>query len=112
MTIGPACAGAVDELVTDSGLRADQAALGAAVDAMGLGGLLTARAEARTFAADEGVTYGTGQYGSRNWAIDPIPVVMGAAEWTALEAGLRQRARCSTWCSPTCTASARCCGGG
>ena len=85
-------AGAVDELVTDSGLRADQAALGAAVDAMGLGGLLTARAEARTFAADEGVTYGTERSGSRSWAIDPIPVVLGAAEWTTLEAGLRQRA--------------------
>ena len=84
--------GAVDELVTPSGLRTDQAALGSAVNAMGMAGLQAARAEARTFAADEGVTYGTGRNGSRNWAIDPIPVVLGAAEWAALETGLRQRA--------------------
>ncbi|MFT4296911.1 MAG: circularly permuted type 2 ATP-grasp protein [Micropruina sp.] len=85
--------GAVDELVTETGLRTDQAALGAAVDAMGMAGLQAARAEARTFAADEGVTYGTGQTGSRNWAIDPIPVLIGSAEWAELEAGLRQRVR-------------------
>ncbi|MFT4227829.1 circularly permuted type 2 ATP-grasp protein [Micropruina sp.] len=85
--------GVIDELVTPTGLRADQAALGAAVDAMGMAGLQAARAEARTFAADEGVTYGTGLAGSRNWAIDPIPVLLGATEWADLEAGLRQRAR-------------------
>ncbi|MFT3971355.1 MAG: circularly permuted type 2 ATP-grasp protein [Micropruina sp.] len=85
--------GVVDELVTPTGLRADQAALGAAVDAMGMAGLQAARAEARGFAADEGVTYGTGLTGSRNWAIDPIPVLLGAAEWAELEIGLRQRAR-------------------
>ncbi len=85
-------ADAVDELVTSDGLRSDQAALGAAVNAMGMGGLQAARAEARTFASDEGVTYGTERRGSRNWAIDPIPVLIGAAEWQALETGLRQRA--------------------
>ena len=84
---------AVDELVTPQGLRTDQAALGAAVEAMGLAGLQAARAEARSFASDEGVTYGTSQSGSRNWAIDPIPVLIGAAEWDELEAGLQQRSR-------------------
>ena len=39
-------ADAVDELVTPDGLRTDQAALGAAVEAMGLAGLQAARAEA------------------------------------------------------------------
>lgn len=86
-------ADAVDELVTRTGLRSDQAALGAAVTAMGLGGLQAARAEARTFASDEGVTYGTERNRSRNWAIDPIPVLLGAAEWKALERGLKQRAK-------------------
>ena len=85
--------GASDELVTSTGLRTDQAALGAAIDAMGMSGLQAARAEARTFASDEGVTYGTGQPGGRNWAVDPIPVLIGAAEWAELEAGLAQRAR-------------------
>ncbi len=84
---------AVDELVTPTGLRTDQAALGAAVDAMGMSGLQAARAEARNFAAVEGVTYGTGAAGGRNWAIDPIPVLLGAAEWQELERGLNQRAR-------------------
>ena len=84
---------AVDELVTPTGLRTDQAALGAAVDALGMAGLQAARAEARSFAAVEGVTYGTGASGGRNWAIDPIPVVLGAAEWQRLERGLDQRAR-------------------
>ena len=37
-------ADAVDELVTSDGLRSDQAALGAAVNAMGMGGLQAARA--------------------------------------------------------------------
>ncbi|MFT4217873.1 MAG: circularly permuted type 2 ATP-grasp protein [Micropruina sp.] len=84
---------AVDELATPTGLRGDQAALGAAVDAMGMAGLLAARAEARNFAADEGITYGTGTPGGRRWAIDPIPVLLGAAEWQELERGLDQRAR-------------------
>ena len=85
--------GAVDELVTPSGLRTDQASLAATVDAMRLAGLRAARAEARQFADDEGITYGTTASGGvgRPWAIDPIPVVLGAAEWGTLEAGLRQR---------------------
>ena len=85
---------AVDELVTADGLRADQASLAATVDALGLAGLQAARAEARQFADDEGITYGTTASGGvgRSWAIDPIPVVIGASEWTALETGLRQRA--------------------
>lgn len=84
--------GSVDELVTEAGLRTDQAALGAAVNAMGLAGLQAARVEAGTFATDEGVTYGTERSGSRSWQIDPIPVLIGSAEWKALEHGLRQRA--------------------
>ena len=85
--------GAVDELVTRAGLRTDQAALGAAVNAMGLAGLRAAQVESRTFAADEGVTYGTESSGSRSWEIDPIPVLLGATEWQALEKGLQQRAK-------------------
>ncbi|MFT3860117.1 circularly permuted type 2 ATP-grasp protein [Micropruina sp.] len=85
-------AGAVDEVVTDTGLRSDQATLGAAINAMGMAGLQAARAEARAFASDEGITYGTERSGSRHWAVDPIPVVIGAGEWQHLEAGLRQRA--------------------
>ena len=80
-----------DELVTAGGLRADQAGLAAAIDAMHLTGLQEARAETRQFADDEGITYGTPASG-RRWTIDPIPVIIGSSEWAALEAGLRQRA--------------------
>ena len=81
----------VDELVTATGLRADQAPLAAAIDSMHSAGLQVARAETRQFADDEGITYGTTASG-RRWTIDPIPVIIGTSEWSALEAGLRQRA--------------------
>ena len=81
----------VDELVTSTGLRSDQASLAAAIDALHADGLQAARAETRQFADDEGITYGTSASG-RRWTIDPLPVVIGSAEWAALEAGLRQRA--------------------
>ncbi len=82
---------AIDELVTQNGLRADQAALAAAIGAMDVAGLRAASAETRQFADDEGITYGAPESG-RRWAIDPIPVIIGTAEWSALESGLRQRA--------------------
>lgn len=65
-----------------------------AIDDLGFGGLLTRRAQARRFVADDGITYGTGRDGGqgRNWAIDPLPLVIGADDWAGIERGLRQRA--------------------
>ena len=63
----------------------------AAIDALGLAGLLAARSEARRLVEDDGITYGVGAR-ARTWTIDPLPLVIGTDEWTRLEAGLRQRA--------------------
>ena len=63
----------------------------AAIDALGLAGLLAARSEARRLVEDDGITYGVGAR-ARTWTIDPLPLVIGTDEWARLEAGLRQRA--------------------
>lgn len=83
-----------------------------AIESMGLVGLLTARAEMRRFVQDDGIRHGQPgpevvpepdcadesggprwRVQGRNWVIDPLPVVLAAADWRALEAGLIQRAR-------------------
>ena len=48
----------VDELVGASGIRPGHAEVAAALDAMGLGGLLAARDEARRLVHDDGIHYG------------------------------------------------------
>lgn len=59
-----------------------------------LGALLQRRDRARRLVADDAITYGTSGDGGqgRNWAIDPLPVVIEAADWAGLERGLQQRA--------------------
>ncbi|KAB1660126.1 circularly permuted type 2 ATP-grasp protein [Pseudoclavibacter chungangensis] len=58
-------------------------------------GMLEAKRAARRLVQDDGITYGGTADGgqARLWEIDPIPVVIGAAEWASLERGLEQRAR-------------------
>lgn len=83
-----------DELVDADGVREHQRALAGAINALGVGGLLAARAEARGFVVDEGVVYGSPeQRTSRLWNIDPLPAVLATQEWTQLAAALDQRAR-------------------
>ncbi len=89
-----------DELTGPAGIREHQNAVVDALDALGLHGLRSAQAEARRFVRDDGVRYGSAtakrRTGSarpvRRWEIDPIPVLIPAAEWSTLEAGLQQRA--------------------
>lgn len=89
----PARAG-YDELAGPDGVREHQLPLAETVAALGLAGLLAARAEARGFVVDEGVVYGSPeQRTSRLWNIDPLPVVLESADWSGLEAGLDQRSR-------------------
>jgi len=55
-----------------------------------------ALAETRRLVIENGVTYNVyadPQGADRPWALDPLPVLLGAAEWQALESGLAQRAR-------------------
>ncbi|GGO88973.1 hypothetical protein GCM10011584_17260 [Nocardioides phosphati] len=85
----------VDELVAGEGLRPEQQLLADAVDAMGMPGLLAARHETRRLVHDDGIRYGvSGRDGVRDldWRLDPLPVVLSAAEWAGLERGLQQRA--------------------
>lgn len=86
---GPA---ARDELVgPDGAVLAPSRDLAASADLLGTTGLLARRAQARRLVEDDGVTYGTSQ-GRRGWRLDPLPVVVDAAEWAALEPRLAQRA--------------------
>lgn len=84
-----------DQLVGPEGARTEQALLTNAIDAMGLPGLLAARAECRRLVDADAIRYGSGAEGEqgRNWVIDPLPVVLTDAEWRVLDTGLQQRAR-------------------
>ncbi|SED39653.1 Uncharacterized conserved protein, circularly permuted ATPgrasp superfamily [Nocardioides exalbidus] len=95
-------AGGPDEWYDDAGrLRPEQEPVTSAIDALGLPGLLAARAEARRLVDDDGIRYGPAgpdqsndePERGRSWLIDPLPVVIGAGEWAGLEAAVRQRAR-------------------
>ena len=102
----------VDELVGPAGIRPGHAQVAVALEAMGLGGLLAARAEARRLVHDDGIHYGGPGGGepspavpltrtpgvgalpedSYAWRLDPVPVVLDFAQWARLEHGLEQRA--------------------
>lgn len=87
----------IDEICAPNGIREHQAGLSAALDSLGLGGLRNAQAEARRFVRDDGIRYGEGAVDQavrppRRWEIDPVPVLLPAAEWARVEAGLQQRA--------------------
>lgn len=81
-----------DEVIGPGGIRDEQQLVSAAVQGMGLSGLLAARAEARRLVDDDGVHYG-GAGRNRPWTIDPVPMVVGAQEWHSLEEGVAQRNR-------------------
>nr|WP_246378715.1 circularly permuted type 2 ATP-grasp protein [Nocardioides ginsengisegetis] len=48
--------------------------------------------EIKRFLADDGVTYARPGEGLGPWRLDPVPLVLDAADWTPLEVGLAQRA--------------------
>lgn len=82
---------AIDELLADSETRDGQDTVAESIAAMGLNGLLVARSEAARFVRDDGITYAATGH-PRGWVVDPIPLLIGSAEWTRLEHGLAQRA--------------------
>lgn len=86
---------AYDELL--SGARGPTSGLAAAIDAMGRGGLVAAREETRRLVDDDGIQYGFASPQEdpeprRPWHLDPLPLVLAAPEWAALERGIHQRA--------------------
>lgn len=80
-----------DEVVGPDGVRDPQQIISAAVEGMGMSGLLAARAEAARLIAEDGVHYGAGQH--RRWTLDPVPMVLDSQDWRHLEQGLNQRLR-------------------
>jgi len=83
----PLDAGHLDEAFASSGTaRPPYAQL---LDALARHNLAVLRERVQTSAAAAGLTFGEG----RPIVVDPVPRLIEAAEWEALEAGLRQRAR-------------------
>lgn len=66
-----------------------------AIEALGSDELERRSRDAQRLLRDNGVTYNV--YGdadnlTRPWRLDPIPLLIGSSEWSAIEAGLKQRA--------------------
>lgn len=89
--------GIYDEMMTEGGaLRPHWRRMVEGIDALGPGGMTRRWDMAQRLIHENGVTYNV--YGDprgmeRPWALDPMPVLMDAAEWRGLESGLIQRAR-------------------
>ena len=86
-----------DEFLDDAG-RARPAVrlLTDFLDGLGEMGFRQRAEQARQLVRDHGVTYslpGDAQAGERPWTLDPLPSLLGAAEFATLAAGLAQRAR-------------------
>ncbi len=67
----------------------------AAIDTMGIDKLELRRREAQRLLRENGVTYnvyGDSQNLTRPWQLDPVPLLISSAEWSAIESGLKQRA--------------------
>ncbi len=83
-----------DEMVGSSAeLRPAWRDLGVAIDGLGASGLMERRRTLERLLADDGVTYRRlASPVEQPWDLDPIPLVLEAAQWTTLEPGLVQRA--------------------
>lgn len=90
----PSLEGTVDEMVASDGtVREHWATVAAALG--GPGELSLRAAEAARLLAEDGVTYHVtagATVGPRPWVTDPVPLMVGADEWAALERGVAQRA--------------------
>jgi uncharacterized circularly permuted ATP-grasp superfamily protein/uncharacterized alpha-E superfamily protein len=66
------------------------------IEALGFGTLNERRENVLQLLREHGVTYNAyadGQRAARTWELDVLPLLIGAPEWAALEAGLVQRTR-------------------
>ncbi len=82
-----------DEVVMpDGGLRPAWRAMASLALALTPDELRRVDGEIMRFLADEGVTYVDRGTGSQPWQLDPVPLVLDAADWGRLEVGLAQRA--------------------
>jgi uncharacterized circularly permuted ATP-grasp superfamily protein/uncharacterized alpha-E superfamily protein len=83
-----------DEMVDPAiGVRPSWAAVGSTLRALGPSGLAAQRRAVGAQLAQDGVTYrAPGSSAERPWGLDPVPLLLDAAEWARLEPGLAQRA--------------------
>lgn len=88
--------GVFDELFDASGrVREAYAPLMRSFEALGPAGLARRWEAGRRLVQEQGITFNTqGEGGgqSRQWLLDPVPLVISPAEWAHLERGLVQRA--------------------
>ncbi len=95
-----------DEMVTGSGgVRAHWQSLFAVVSDIGRAGVAARAERARRQLEDDGITFnlyepnelrdarGGTHAVARPWQLDPLPLILPAAEWRAIERGVAQRAR-------------------
>jgi uncharacterized circularly permuted ATP-grasp superfamily protein/uncharacterized alpha-E superfamily protein len=87
-------AGAHDEMLApDGAVREAWGDIASLLGRAGPGGLAARDAHARKLVADDGVGYRPpGGDAEQPWALDPVPLMLGADEWAGLEAGVAQRA--------------------
>src|SRR5215470_14434359 len=90
-------AGVYDEMVApDAALRPHYEGFTRSLEALGRTELASRWENAKRTLRDNGVTYnvyGDPQGADRPWALDMMPLVISAAEWSQLEGALAQRAR-------------------
>jgi uncharacterized circularly permuted ATP-grasp superfamily protein/uncharacterized alpha-E superfamily protein len=73
-------------------VRADPAWSAALVELAGQGDLATLSEQAERHAAEAGLGRRvTGEVAPRSWSLSPIPLLIDAAEWRGIEAGIAQR---------------------
>ncbi len=86
--------GGLDEMLDAQGaVRTAWTELATQLDWAGPNGLIARGADTRRLLADDGVSHRPpGGEGEQPWALDPLPVLLDAARWTELAAGLAQRA--------------------
>ncbi len=105
MTLSPALlddaylrAGGFDEMSDGhGGVRTSWTKVAASLRDLGLEGLSAARREADQLLDDDGVSYRRAHFDEAEdapdrWRLDPVPLVIDAAEWATIEAGVLQRA--------------------
>jgi uncharacterized circularly permuted ATP-grasp superfamily protein/uncharacterized alpha-E superfamily protein len=85
-----------DEMVDGGGrLQEHWTHVGRVLDGLGHHQLTQRRAEAARLLANDGVDYqlAAGEPGTgRRWELDPVPLLLGSAQWAEVERGLIQRA--------------------
>lgn len=92
----PLSAQSYDEMLDPQGqVRPHWAYLMQALGELGHDGVSLRHREALKLLRENGVTYnvyGADDGGNRPWQLDPVPLVVSAADWFSIEAGLLQRA--------------------